>query len=166
MSYSVIRTATDADGPAIGALIKAIYADYENCLYVEAELPELENVASYYAAQGGQMWVAEQNGEIVGSLAIGESLAPGTFELFKVYVARSARGQGLAWSMFNLATDLIDSRGGTSIKLWTDTRFVDGHQFYDKIGFSRVPVTRFLADASDTWEYCYRLDAKPAPANS
>ncbi|SNY92110.1 putative acetyltransferase [Cohaesibacter sp. ES.047] len=159
MSYSLIRPATDDDGPAIKALIATIFKDYDHCFFAEEEFPELEHPQSYYAALGGQMWVAEQGGEIVGCLAVGETTVEGLFELFKVYVAKSARGQGLAWSMYNLATDLIDERGGKAIRLWTDTRFVEGHAFYDKIGFERVPVVRFLGDVSDTWEYCYRLDA-------
>ena len=160
MSYTFIRSATDEDGPALAALIAGIFADYDNCPFVDAEFPELQHPASYYAALGGQMWVAERDGAVVGSLAIGETLEPGVFELFKVYVAKQARGQGLAWSMFNLATDLIDEREGQSIKLWADSRFVEGHRFYEKIGFVKIPVIRYLADAGQTWELCYRLDAR------
>ncbi|WP_319531003.1 GNAT family N-acetyltransferase [uncultured Cohaesibacter sp.] len=160
MSYSLIRPAKDDDGPAIKTLIAGIFADYDNCLFVEDEFPELAHPQSYYAAMGGEMWVAEEAGEIVGCLGVGETTVEGLFELFKVYVAKNARGQGLAWSMFNLALDLIDERGGDSIRLWTDTKFAEGHAFYEKIGFERVPVVRFLGDASDTWEYCYRLDAR------
>ena len=164
MSYTFIRPATDDDGPALKPLIADIFADYDNCHFVDEEMPELAHPASYYAALGGQMWVAESDGELVGSLAVGESLTPGVFELFKVYVSKKARGQGLAWSMYNLATDLVDSREGHTLKLWTDTRFVEGHKFYEKVGFKRVPVTRYLNDASDTWEYCYRLEAKDGEA--
>ena len=160
MSYNLIRSAKDADGPGISAMIAEIFADYDNCHFLADEFPELEHPASYYAAMGGQMWVVEQDDKIVGSLAIGETLEPGVFELFKVYVAKATRGQGLAWSMFNLATDLVDERQGHSIKLWTDTRFVEGHAFYEKIGFEKIPVVRFLNDVSDTWEACYRLDAQ------
>ncbi|WP_316861573.1 GNAT family N-acetyltransferase [uncultured Cohaesibacter sp.] len=160
MSFSYIRPATDEDGPAIARLITGIFKDYENCHFVDEEYAELAHPASYYAAMGGQIWVAEEDGEIVGSLAIAESLTPGVFELFKVYVSKKARGQGLAWSMFNLATDLVDSRNGHSIRLWTDTRFVEGHQFYEKIGFQKIPVLRFLGDLSNSWEFAYRLDAK------
>ena len=162
MSYCFIRNATDADGEGLASLIAEIFSDYENCHYEPSEFPELDNPASYYAAMGGQMWVAEEDGKIVGSLAIAETTEPGVFELFKVYVSKSARGQGLAWSMYNLATDLVDSRVGHSIKLWTDTRFVEGHKFYEKIGFERVPVVRRLNDVSDTWEYCYLLKAHDA----
>ncbi|PLW75035.1 GNAT family N-acetyltransferase [Cohaesibacter celericrescens] len=159
MSYTFIRSATDEDGAELARLIAGVFADYDHCFFDDDEFPELKHPASYYAAMGGQMWVAEQDGNIVGSLAIGETLDSGIFELHKVYVAKEARGQGLAWSMYNLATDLVDSRQGTCIKLWTDTRFVEGHQFYDKIGFEKVPVIRYLGDISHTWEYCYRLEA-------
>ena len=160
MSYHFIRPAKDEDGPAVSRLIATIFKDYDNCHFLAEEFSELQHPASYYAALGGQMWVVEQDGDIIGSLAIYETLVPGVFELSKVYVAKSARGQGLAWSMFSLATDLVDERNGNAIKLWTDTRFVEGHQFYEKIGFDKVPVIRFLGDVSDTWEYCYRLNAR------
>ena len=159
MSYAFIRSAKDDDGQAIGQLIASVFADYENCHFIPEEYPELQHPASYYAAMGGQIWVAEQDGEIVGSLAVSESLTPGLFELHKVYVSKVARGQGLAWSMFNLATDLIDSREGKAIRLWSDTRFLEGHAFYEKIGFQKVPVERFLGDYSNSWEYGYRLEA-------
>lgn len=160
MSYSLIRPANDDDGPAIAKVITEIFADYENCIFYDDEYPELAHPASYYAALGGQIWVAEEDGDVVGCLAVAETLSPGLFELFKVYVAKKARGQGLAWSMFNLATDLVDERQGDSIRLWTDTRFKEGHAFYEKIGFKRIPVLRFLGDKCDSWEYCYRLDAR------
>ena len=123
MGYCLIRSARDDDGPALATLIAAIFADYENSYFEPAEFPELANPASHYAAQGGQIWVAEQDGEIVGSLAIAETLEPGIFELFKVYVAKKARGQGLAWSMFNLATELVDGREGHT------TQAVDRYAF-------------------------------------
>lgn len=159
MSYSFIRNATDEDGEGLAALIIEVFSDYDNCHFEPSEMPELANPASYYAALGGQMWVAEEDGKIVGCLAVDETTEPGIFELHKVYVAKASRGQGLAWSMYNLATELIESRQGHTIKLWTDTRFVEGHEFYEKIGFERVPITRRLNDVSDTWEYCYVLKA-------
>ena len=160
MSYTFIRLARDDDGPSLAKLIANVFADYENCIYKPSELPEMENPASYYAAMGGQMWVAEQNGKIVGSLAIGETVEPGIFELFKVYVSKEAHGQGLAWSMFKLATDLVDGSEGHAIKLWTDTRFVEGHAFYEKVGFEKMPVVRRVNDVSKSWEYCYLLKAQ------
>lgn len=160
MSFCFIRSARDDDGPQLAELIAGIFKDYDNCLYEPAEFPELDHPASYYAAKGGQMWVVEQDGALVGSLAIAETTQEGVFELFKVYVAKSARGQGLAWSMFQQAIDLVDGREGYEVKLWTDTRFVEGHSFYEKIGFEKMPVTRRLNDVSDTWEYCYRLIAR------
>lgn len=160
MSYTFIRSARDDDGPELAKLIAGIFADYDNCLYKPSEFPELAHPASYYAAKGGQMWVAEQDGELVGSLAIAETTDEQVFELFKVYVAKKGRGQGLAWAMYQQATDLVDSREGTEIKLWTDTRFIEGHQFYEKIGFEKLPVIRRLNDVSDTWEFCYRLKAR------
>ena len=83
------------------------------------------------------------------------------FELGKVYLDRRLRGSGLAQALYATAVAETRARGGTSLRLWTDTRFHSGHRFYEKLGFRRLPVTRFLADSTDAWEYAYALDRLP-----
>ena len=56
--------------------------------------------------------------------------------------------------------------GGTRLRLWTDTRFAEGHRFYERNGFVRLPGSRAVPDASDTWEFAYTRDIDdhaPAP---
>lgn len=76
--------------------------------------------------------------------------------MFKVYVDGAARGSGLAQRLYAQGEALARGLGASSIVLWTDTRFARGHRFYEKLGFVRQPVTRYLADASASWEFCYR----------
>lgn len=155
---AILRPAEDADGPGLERLISTIFADYPNCIYEADEFPELAAPAQHYRARGGMLWVAEADGEVIGSLAAVPTAEPGVFELFKVYLARPARGQGLAPQLLENALAFARARGATRLRLWTDTRFVEGHRFYERTGFRRLPVVRAVPDVSDTWEFAYVRD--------
>lgn len=154
----IIRPALDADGIGIARLIAEVFSEYEGCPFVLAEFPELAAPASHYEKRGGRLFVAEREGTIVGSFAISSPDADGVFEINKVYLTRQQRGSGLAQQLYATAYDEVLRRGGKTLKLWTDTRFISGHRFYEKLGFVRQPVVRFLADATDGWEFAYRLE--------
>ena len=154
-----MRTATDADGPSIGRLIADVFAEYGGCAFAIHEFPELKGVASHFAARGGTIWAVEQAGRVAGTLAVARSAAePDAFELFKVYLALDLRGRGIAAGLLERAIDFAKARGAASLVLWTDTRFLDGHRFYERHGFRREPGIRALHDVSVSLEYRYRLD--------
>ncbi len=154
----IIRPAQDADGVGIAHLIAEVFGEYEGCPFVLADFPELAAPASHYEKRGGRLFVAEHEGGIVGSFAISSPDSDGIFEINKVYLAQRQRGSGLAQRLYATALDEVLMRGGKTLKLWTDTRFFSGHRFYEKLGFVRQPVVRFLADATDGWEFAYRLE--------
>ena len=59
----LIRPGSDADGPALIALIWACWSAYPGIrMDVDREMPELHALATYYAGQGGALWVAEPDG--------------------------------------------------------------------------------------------------------
>lgn len=153
-----LRPARDDDGGAIGALIAGVFADYPGCVFEPAEFPELTAPATAFAAGGGRLWVIEDPARsgVAGSFGILQSPEPGIFTLHKVYLAAELRGRGLAGRLLAEATAFARAAGGTELRLWTDTRFAAGHRFYEKNGFVRAPLVRFLADASDSWEFAYR----------
>ena len=60
MNHIQIRFARDSDGDGIAALMQEAFAEYEGFFFDRAaEFPELDAIASYYAARGGVIWVAE-----------------------------------------------------------------------------------------------------------
>lgn len=151
-----IRPATDADGPALADLIATTFAEYPGCLFLDEEFPELKAPASHYARQGGLLVVAEEEGRLVGSLAAVMTGVPGRGELFKVYASAARRGTGLAQRLYGEGEAFLRAAGAREIVLWSDTRFLRGHRFYEKLGFVRQPVERYLADASASWEFFFR----------
>jgi putative acetyltransferase len=167
-----LRPALDADGPGLAALIAACFAEYEGCLYVPAEFPELAAPAAHYASRGAELWVMEAGedvGEdagqgIIGSVAITPAPTLGACEITKVYLDARWRGGGAGEALIAHATARASALGLPDLVLWTDTRFSRAHRFYEKHGFLRRPVVRYLADASRSWEYRYeRRGARALP---
>jgi putative acetyltransferase len=153
-----VRPAVNEDGPALARLVAGVFAEYPGCVYEPAEFPELDAIADYFAERGGRMWVIESSSTLIGSLAVAPSYRPDAMELYKVYLAHRHRGRGLAGSLLQLANDFAAANGARSLFLWTDTRFVLGHRFYERNGFRRLPGLRALHDASNSLEYFYRRD--------
>lgn len=151
-----LRPARDADGAAIATMIERVFAEYEGCLFIPAEFPELAAPASHYQSKGGVLWVAEREGNIVGSIAIFANKAPDIYEIGKLYVAVELRGSGLAARLLTLVADAARQRGARQIILFSDTRFTRGHAFYEKHGFLRLPGVRLLHDISRSLEFPFR----------
>jgi putative acetyltransferase len=150
----MIRDARDDDSAQLIALIEAVYAEYPGCvLDVDGEAPHLRRPASAFAERGGRLWVAESAGAVVacgGFADRGEAL-----ELLGLYVAPSARRRGLAGRLAALVERAAVERGRARVELWTDTRFLDAHRLYERLGYVRGG-TRELRDLSRSVEHHYR----------
>ena len=155
---AAIRPARDADADAIIALIEDAWSDYPGLvLHVDDELPELRALASHYAANGGALWAAEADGRLMGIVAA----VPGpseTWEVGKLYVDRDLRGAGLAHTLLDTAEAYARAAGARRMELWSDTRLVGAHAFYEKRGYLRGGPIRPLDDRSHSLEFHF---AKP-----
>lgn len=149
-----LRDARDDDADGLIALIAGCYAEYPGCvLDVDGEAPELRGVASAFARRGGRFWVAERDRRIVGSVGCAPAGGDdGALELFKLYVARSARRAGLGSRLCGLVEGEARRHGRRRLVLWSDTRFVDAHRLYERLGYRRQPATRSLGDLSASVE--------------
>ena len=150
-----LRPVTDADGPAIAALIAACFAEYEGCLYEPVEFPELIHPARHYQSKKAELWVATDGMALVGTVAVTPVPEQQACEITKVYLAAPYRGSGAGLMLMAHASQRADALGYTSLVFWTDTRFHRAHRFYEKLGFARQPVQRYLADVSLSWEHRY-----------
>ena len=147
-----IRPGRDEDAAGYIALISRCWADYPGVeLHVDAEVPELRALASYYAGLGGMVWVA---GAVMGMVAV-RPRGEGVWELCKVYVHPELHGAGLAAELVGMAEAHVRGAEGTGMELWTDTRFGRAHRFYEKLGYARVGMPRELGDLCGSWEHQY-----------
>lgn len=152
-----LRDARDDDAEGVIALIGAVFAEYPGVILdVDGEAPELRHIASWAREQGGAFWVAERQGRIVGTCGV-TRLAPGAFELRKLYVDREERQRGLAGRLVALVETFASDHGGRSLELWSDVKFETAHAFYERRGFVRGG-TRRLDDKSDTVEHQFRKE--------
>ncbi|QEL23117.1 GNAT family N-acetyltransferase [Bosea sp. F3-2] len=164
-SLPPLRAARDDDSEPLAALVAASFAEYPGCHFDWSEFPELRRPASHFAARNGRLWVVDApNGGIAGSLGVIPVPEQNAVELFKVYVAPAWRGAGLAQALFAEALAFAEAGGFGEMMLWSDTRFVRGHRFYEKLGFVRWPGERYLGDISFTWEYHFRKPLAGPPA--
>ncbi len=151
----LLRDAEDADKDGLVTLISGCFAEYEGCLFVIEELPELLAIATAFRDMKGRFWVAERAGRIVGSVGFSPGKKPGYAELKKLYVERSARRLGLGGTLCGLAEEASKKAGFAGMEMWSDTRFTTAHRFYEKRGYRRGEHTRFLHDLSHTEEYYF-----------
>jgi GNAT superfamily N-acetyltransferase len=159
MSHApTIRPGRDADAEGFIALIAACWSQYPGVLMdVDGELPELRALASYYAAQGGALWAAEDAAALVGMIA-SKPLGVGDWEICKVYVHPDRHGSGLGHALLDQAESHAIAAGASRLKLWSDTRFDRAHRFYEKRSYIRSGPIRVLQDISHSLEFAY---AKP-----
>ena len=150
-----IRPAADSDSAGLIALINTVFGEYPNCyLDVDNEMPELKAPARCAREEDGYWWVADAGGKLVGSCAMIPD-ADGVVELKRLYVAKPARRRGLGAQFVAMAEREARERGATRVELWSDTRFAEAHQLYEKLGYVKQPRTRALPDISKSIEFHY-----------
>ena len=153
----MIRAGRDADAAGFIALIGACWGEYPGVvLDVDAELPEIRALASHVAGRGGALWAAEQDGVVVGMVAVHP--ADDGWHLTRMYVAAGQRGTGLAAALLGRAEQHARAAGGQRMVLWSDRLFARAHAFYEKHGCVRRFGLRALQDLSNTIEIGF---AKP-----
>lgn len=121
---------------------------------MDGEAPHLRQPASAFEQWGGELWVAELDGRIVGCVGFADH--DRQFELRSLYVAAGFRRLGLGGCLVGLVEEAALARGVECVELWTDTRFADAHRLYERLGYERGPRTRDLHDKSRSVEYFYR----------
>ena len=153
-----MRDGRDDDASQLIALMAAVFAEYSGCvLDVDGEEPDLRAIATYYRGYGGRFWVAEHpdGGRIVGMIG-GRPLNGGPYwELKKLYIDKRCRGIGLGRLMVGLVESEALQRGAPVLELWSDTRFLDAHRLYERLGYHRRPGLRELHDLSNSVEFHY-----------
>jgi DNA-binding MarR family transcriptional regulator/GNAT superfamily N-acetyltransferase len=100
-------------------------------------------------------WIAERDGEIVGSvLLVGHGAETAKIRL--LVVDRKARGLGLGGRLVDECVRFARSRGYRKVSLWTNSVLVAARRIYEAAGFGLVasePHRSFGKDlVGETWE--------------
>ncbi len=160
-----LRPVRDEDAVALQTLVGSIWGEYPGVvLDVDAEEPWMRAPATYYASGSAENGGANQGGENQGGelwvlpAADGEGLVasagwrphPEGAELKTLYVAATCRRQGLGSRLVRFIERRVGGR--EQLRAWSDTRFVEAHVLYERLGYLRSGRSRELHDLSDTTE--------------
>jgi putative acetyltransferase len=139
-----IRPATNADAEVVRALVFEVLEEYGLKPDPDGIDADLRDIEARYVAPGGMFDVAEDEGRIVGSVGLCRK-ADGVCELRKMYLARSARGQGLGKGLLEHALDRARALGFRRVELETAGVLVEAIRLYTRRGFRPVEPAHLSA---------------------
>ena len=134
-----MRIRTEIRPGDVGSVIHLhgiVYAQEHNLdltfeAYVAAGLAEF---AKSYDERKDRLWLAEDSGRIVGSIAI-VGQADGSAQLRWFLVHPEARGSGLGHKLLSEALEFCRDRGLRSVFLWTANELKAAGHLYRQAGF-------------------------------
>ncbi|HEU4758677.1 MAG TPA: GNAT family N-acetyltransferase [Dehalococcoidia bacterium] len=103
---------------------------------------DLKNIERTYLGEASHFWVVEEQGRLIGMLAI-RGLGPGTAELKRMRVAAECRRRGLGQRLLEIAEQFCHQAGYLRIVLDTTDRMVDARHLYEMNGYTlvrRMPI--------------------------
>lgn len=86
---------------------------------------------------GGQICIAEANGEVIGCCALIVT-APGEYELAKMTVAENRRGDGVGRKLLQFAIGVARTIGAHRIYLESNTKAAAAIHLYQQLGFRHL----------------------------
>ncbi len=145
-----LRLVCDDDAKALESLICDVWAEYPSIIFdVDGEEPWLRAPATAYAGRG-ELWVVPApDGDGIMACA-GWRPCPDRAELKSLYVAAASRRRGWGSRLVHFIERRVGGRG--QLRAWSDSRFTDSHQMYERLGYARTGATRELHDKSNTVE--------------
>lgn len=152
-----LRPIEDADAVALQRLVESCFHEYEGAvLELEGLDAWMREPATYLASKGAQVWVVPAGGVLLASG--GWQPSPAGVELKTLYVGAPWRRRGYAAALVGLVERTARERGSAQVELWSDTRFLDAHRLYARLGYAKTDETRELHDLSGTTEYRFLKD--------
>ena len=101
-------------------------------------------------------WIAEMNGEPVGSIALARSGEAGVGKLRLLLVEEQARGYGLGTRLVDECHRFARAAGYRKMRLWTTDQQKEARHIYQNKGYALIaeePVHAFGLDmVNETWE--------------
>uniref|UniRef100_A0A3P9KHV4 Si:ch211-195e19.1 n=1 Tax=Oryzias latipes TaxID=8090 RepID=A0A3P9KHV4_ORYLA len=135
--------------------------------YIEATLSsDLRDVtSSYLRSPDSCFWVAESEGQVVGTVAcLPAENAPGCLELKRMSVRRSHRGRGIAKALCRTVEAFTRDRGYAAVVLHTSMVATDAQKLYEHMGFKRIRefvLPDFFGKIINFTLIEFRLDLQP-----
>lgn len=134
----IIRPFHPGDEDAVVGVILPIQREEFGVAITAADQPDLADIPTWYQTGAGQFWLAELDGEAVGTIAL-KDIGDGAVALRKMFVKPVARGPvGAAQALLDTALAHARDHGVSAVWLGTTDAFKAAHRFYEKNGFHLV----------------------------
>jgi putative acetyltransferase len=134
-------------GPGILALIGGVFAEYGLTFEPAGYDADLTRIRGTYFRSGGAFWVLEEDGRVMGTVAISSEA-----EIKRVYLDAARRGQGWGRALVERAISRAAVHGHTKVRLWSDVKFERSHVMYERLGFVKTGI-RDCGDVDQSREY-------------
>lgn len=132
-----LREFVPDDVHGVARLVVATLVEFGFSAQVDAVTRDLAEVALRYRGPAGGFWVAEDEGAVVGTVALRRKDAD-TCELKRLYVRADCRGAGLGERLYVHAEVFARGAGYGRIWLGSSRRFDKAHRLYLRHGFTLV----------------------------
>lgn len=132
----LIRSWTPCDREAAAAIIGDVLAEYGLSWEPTGADRDVLEVEASYTAVGGEFWVIEQQGQLVGTAAYypverGEKAV----EIRKMYLSPAVRGKGLGKYLLQQLEKVIADRGFQEIWIETASVLKEAVKLYESSGY-------------------------------
>ncbi len=144
----MLTEASTTDSKKIIKLIDGIYHEYGDSICLENADSDLLSIERNYTEERGCFWILEENNEVIGTVAVLPANEKNTIILKRMYLKKKYRGTGMSELLLNTALDWAKVMGYKKMILWSDTRFIQGHTFYEKHHFKREGSVRSMNDGN------------------
>ena len=139
-----IRPARPEDAAAVAAVhVRTWQAAYDHVFGAErlatldAQLPQRVERWERVLRDEGGVWVAEEDGRVVGFVSIGpEREEPAVGELYAIYVLPEAWGSGAGTALMREAVAALQDAYGGEAVLWVLEDNPRARRFYEREGWS------------------------------
>jgi putative acetyltransferase len=135
------RQVAPSDNRALAAMIRAVFdehgAPHKGTVYSD---PTTDDLYSLFRAPKAVLWIAEENGEVLGCCGVypTEGLPQGYAELVKFYLAAKARGQGIGKTLMEKSIASARQLGYSDLYLESLPKFAKAVSLYEKQGFQKI----------------------------
>jgi GNAT superfamily N-acetyltransferase len=137
LSQIVFRSFQPADRVAFRALNEAWIQKHFRL--EEKDRETLEDPERHILAKGGYIFMAERGAQPIGTCAL-LALGDGRFEIAKMTVAESERGQGVGRQLLEYAIAFAREKAIPRLYLETNTKLQNAIRIYEAVGFRHLPT--------------------------
>ncbi|MBD2181819.1 GNAT family N-acetyltransferase [Planktothrix sp. FACHB-1355] len=135
----VIRSWSEADRTHVAALIHSVLTEYGLPWQPGDADRDVLQIENFYLATGGEFWVVERDGQLVGTAAYYPiQRGKHAVEIRKMYLLPSVRRQGLGKFLLQQLESAIAARGFQQIWIQTASILKEAVQLYESSGYQRT----------------------------